>query len=162
MQTMRSDNIEAAVVQMFDPRRCLIVPRITYVKRIISHECDLLICTANNYLIEVEIKTSASDIHADVKKRHQHRSDYIKHLYFAIPKKLCTEANLKYIPADAGVITVDEVQASFGTFYMASYHRRAKVRGKQKISDNDLIFILRNLQMKFWSNLNHKRLKSKQ
>lgn len=43
-----------------------------------------------------------------------------------------------------------------------SYHRRAKVRGKQKISDNDLIFILRNLQMKFWSNLNHKRLKSKQ
>lgn len=78
---------------------------ITGIYKMIGHECDLLVLTKSNVLQEVEIKISISDLKADSKKEHKHKSDYIKYLYFAIPDYLLQSA-IDLIPSDAGIITV--------------------------------------------------------
>jgi hypothetical protein len=70
------------------------------------HECDLLIMSKANYLTEVEIKISKSDLKRDLLKHHCHQSNKIKKLYFAVPKSLSGMAG--WIPDEAGLITVDE------------------------------------------------------
>jgi len=98
-----SVDIEIAVAKLFDSRRNLIVPNVSWGLGI--HECDLLIVTKNNYAYEVEIKISKADILQDRKKTHAHNSKKIKFLYFAIPKHLLSCIDL--IPERAGIIIAD-------------------------------------------------------
>jgi hypothetical protein len=99
---MTTPEMEIALAEYFNYRRCLIVPNISY--GMFNHECDLLVVTKAGYAWEVEIKTSRSDLRADAKKHHQHNSQKISRLYFAIPEKLRKDIDL--IPARAGVIVV--------------------------------------------------------
>lgn len=96
--------IEQAVARFFNARMNLPVARIKDGLGI--HECDVLILTKAGYGIEVEIKVSKQDILNEQKKKHNHHSDKIKKLYFAIPKKL--QKYMDSIPHKAGVITVAE------------------------------------------------------
>ena len=55
--------------------------------------------------IEIEIKTTASDIKADLKKRRQHNSDLFRELWFAVPSNLVEHPE---IPARAGIFAVEQ------------------------------------------------------
>jgi hypothetical protein len=88
----------------FNPRANLPIPNVSW--GMFFHECDLLILTKSGYGYEVEIKTSRSDLIADKNKGHGHRSDKIKHLYFAIPYYL--EKDIEHIPVRAGILIITD------------------------------------------------------
>ena len=96
--------IELRLAGWFSSRVNLIVPNVSF--GFTWHECDLLIMSKSGYLTEVEIKVSTSDLKKDLLKRHGHKDDRIKYLYFAIPKKL--EKHIEYIPERAGIIVIDK------------------------------------------------------
>ncbi len=95
--------IELAVAEYFDPRRCVIVPNVWWGMGL-YHECDLFVLTQSGYCYEVEIKISRSDLKADLKKRNGHRSEKIRKLYFALPARM--QADIEFIPEHAGVLMV--------------------------------------------------------
>jgi hypothetical protein len=97
-------DIELAIAQKFNPSVNIIVPNVCWGLQI--HECDILICTPSNYLTEVEIKTSRADLKADTKKKHQHQSNKIKRLFFAIPEAL--KPHIEHIPERAGILVINE------------------------------------------------------
>ena len=72
--------IELAVAHYFDPRRNIIVPNVWWGMGF-NYECDLLVLTKAGYAYEVEIKTTKSDLKADLKKEHGHKSDKIRKLF---------------------------------------------------------------------------------
>ena len=94
--------IELAVVNYFNPRMNIIVPNIWWGIGL-KYEADLVVLRPSGFAIEIEIKTTASDIIADTKKSHRHDSDWFKELWFAIPENL--SQNL-HIPERAGILLI--------------------------------------------------------
>jgi len=105
MKKLNCSDIEIAVANHFGYRRNTIVPNVSYGLHI--HEVDLLIVSKSSYCTEIEIKTSISDLKADLRKQHQHKSNRIKYFYFAIPEGLQEKA-LPLIPERAGLIIVKQ------------------------------------------------------
>ena len=103
-------DMEIAVAQYFGYRQNTVVPNISYGLWI--HEVDVLIISKSGYATEVEIKTSISDLKADLNKKHGHSSNKIKYLYFAIPEELKEKA-LPLIPERAGLIIVKQDQYKY-------------------------------------------------
>jgi len=132
--------IEIRIAQWFGYRTNLIVPNVSWGMGL--HECDILILTKAGYALEVEIKVSKGDIIKDAEKWHQHKSDKIKRLYFAIPKKL--EKHIALIPEQAGVITVDE-----GGWCKLVRNAEAN-RGARKWGDEDRFNIARLGAIRIW------------
>jgi hypothetical protein len=133
--------IEIAVSQHLDYRQNLIVPNISWGFNI--HECDLLVVTKNNYLWEVEIKVSKSDLIKDSLKKHGHYDDRIRKFFFAIPERL--KNHIEYIPERAGIIIVN----ASGRVYR---ERKAKTNSiANKISDNDKMKIAKLGTMRMWT-----------
>jgi hypothetical protein len=95
--------MEVALASWFDYRTNLIVPGVHW--GLNMHECDLLMVSKAGYCTEIEIKISKSDLKADIKKKHGHRSNKIKYLYFAVPVELA-EAAIEFAPKRAGILTV--------------------------------------------------------
>jgi len=95
-------DIEIAVARHFGWRRNIIVPNVSWGLDI--HEVDLLIISKAGYATEVEIKVTQSDINADLKKGHGHRSNKIRRLYFAVPDYLNEALG---IPDRCGLISVN-------------------------------------------------------
>jgi hypothetical protein len=103
---MKTEDIELAINNYLNyNRRFVIVPNISWGLGF-QHELDLLVLTNKNYVWEVEIKISKSDLKADLKKRHGHYSNKIRRLYFAVPKFLEKDA-LLLIPERAGLFLVE-------------------------------------------------------
>jgi len=100
---MNCCDIEIAIANHFGYRQNIIVPNISY--GLYIHEVDILIVSPSGYATEIEIKTSISDLKADLKKEHGHRSNKIKYLFFAIPEELQEKA-LPLIPERAGLIVI--------------------------------------------------------
>jgi len=99
--------IEEAVVRHFGARKNVVVPNVSW--GMFPYELDL--CILNNdslYASEVEIKISKSDLKADAKKNHNHdkNGNYIKYLWFAMPKKLMGCEDL--VPENAGILYIDK------------------------------------------------------
>jgi len=132
--------IEIRIAKWFGYRTNLIVPNVSWGAGL--HECDILILTKAGYALEVEIKVSKGDIIKDGEKRHQHRSEKIKRLYFAIPKKL--EKHIALIPVRAGVITVEET-GNCELIRNAEVNRAAK-----KWGDEDRFNIARLGAIRIW------------
>lgn len=95
--------IEIALMKKLNVRRKLIVPNVSWGFDI--HECDLLVISKNGYATEIEIKISKSDLIKDKEKRHQHKSNKMKYLYFAIPSAMAKY--IEHVPARAGVMVVN-------------------------------------------------------
>ena len=102
---MNALQIELAVANYFDFRANTIVPNISWGLQL--HEIDVLVVTKSGYAYEVEIKTTRADLIRDSKKKHGHRSDRIKRLYFAMPESLAGFA-LTIIPIGAGLLAIKE------------------------------------------------------
>lgn len=94
--------MEIALARFFGSRMDMIVPNVSY--GMFNYELDIFMLTKSNYGIEIEVKIEKYDLINDKKKRHKHKNNKIKQLYFAIPDYL-----LKYqehIPLEAGIITI--------------------------------------------------------
>ena len=92
-----------AVARELNYRQNIIVPNV-YWGLDLRYEADLVCLRPSGYAIEVEIKTTASDIRADLKKRRQHDSDLFRQLWFAVPVDLAGHPD---IPGRAGILAVE-------------------------------------------------------
>lgn len=97
-----AQQVEIAVTQHFNPRRYLIVPNVSW-GLFNYHEADMVILSPSNWGTEVEIKVTAADIKADLKKRHGHKEEMIRDVWFAVPEELSEDPN---IPSYAGILSV--------------------------------------------------------
>ena len=97
-----SKEIELAVARWFGIRKYVIVPNVSW--GFLPYEADLLLLTRSGCIWEVEIKVSHSDLLKDKKKRHNHDSDKVRQLWFAIPERLLVY--VLHIPERAGIIVV--------------------------------------------------------
>jgi len=99
---LKSIDIEVAVAAYLNFRHNLIVPNVCWGIHI--HECDLLVITKAGYAWEVEIKVSKADLIKDADKRHGHKDNRIKDLYFAMPEEM--RDCIDHVPERAGIILV--------------------------------------------------------
>jgi hypothetical protein len=103
MNHTTAKEIEIALANWFGFTTHLIIPNVSY--GYLPYEADMLVLSDSNYVWEVEIKISRSDLLRDKKKRHQHDSIKIRKLWFAIPEKL--SSCICHIPEKAGVLVID-------------------------------------------------------
>lgn len=99
-----AEEIEIAVAHWFGTRKHVIVPNISW--SMLSYECDMMVLFPNGYAAEVEIKVSRSDLMRDKKKGHNHNSNLMRYLYFAIPEKLSEKCIIADFPERAGILVV--------------------------------------------------------
>jgi hypothetical protein len=96
-------DIEIAVARHFGYRVNLVVPNVSWGWGL-RHEADMIVLRPSGLCDEIEIKTTASDIRADAKKRVGHwESSRIARVWFAVPHTLADHPD---IPAGAGVLSV--------------------------------------------------------
>lgn len=100
----------AQLVQLLNYRVYTIVPNVSWGLGF-THECDLLALDNKNRFTEIEIKVTASDLKADFKKSHGHRSKYISRLIYAMPQHI-VEKYSDLIPKHCGIIAVDVITKS--------------------------------------------------
>lgn len=132
--------VECAIAKHFNIRINLIIPNVSW--GFFIHECDLLVVSKSGYLTEVEIKISLADLKKDIKKRHGHRDDRIKNLYFAIPSKMVK--HIEYIPLHAGILSI----TSKGKVFELT---KPKINTAAKpISIEDKLKLLRLGTMRIW------------
>lgn len=126
---LHAGHVEIAVVKLLNYRVFTIVPNIASMFR---HECDLLALDDKGRFTEIEIKVSASDLKADFKKAHGHKSKYISRLIYAMPVELC-EKYAHIIPNNCGIISVHVINRTknMGALIYAKHYRMAK-HDKQK------------------------------
>lgn len=143
MKKWTSDEIEIAVANHFGVRQNIIVPNVSWGFGYLGHECDLLVLSGSGYLTEIEIKVSKSDLKRDLQKSHNHKSDLIKSLYFAVPIELLEYA-IEILPSEYGIITIEVISEGNNSFNKASIKRVSKIRNKyRKISDNEAMQLTR-------------------
>jgi len=125
---MTAQDVEIAVAKHFNYRTNVIVPNV-YWGLGLRYEADLVVLRPSNWAIEVEIKVSASDIKADLRKAHQHDSRLFKELYFAVPEEL---KNNPFIPDHAGILSASKylwAAVVSKSYVQHSAERRDKVGG---------------------------------
>lgn len=123
--------------------RWLVVPNVTS----FGHECDVLALSSNGYAHEIEIKISKSDLKKDLEKKHGHRSNLIRMLWFAGPKSL-ESAFLEIAPERAGIILIDD------TTFVPSIIRQPLINELAKKFTVEQRFKLARLgTLRFWNRL---------
>jgi len=144
---LHAGDIEILVAREFGYRRNLIVPNIFWGLGF-RHELDVIVVTPKGWATEIEIKVSSSDLKADRLKRHNHESNKIKQLYFAVPEKLEAQA-LELIPVRAGLIVVrDDAKHR----YRLTYSRIARINTQaRKLSDAEIRKLGDLAAMRIWS-----------
>ena len=98
---MNALDIELALVDFFGSRKFVMVPNVSFGLGL-NYEADLMVLTPTDFLYEVEIKVTKSDMKADLKKHKAHSSIYVKRLYYAFPENLLNTA-LEILPEEAGL-----------------------------------------------------------
>lgn len=149
-------HIEVAVSKLIGYRSHTIVPNVSWGLGL-RHECDMLVLDKSSRFTEIEIKITLSDLKADFKKNHGHRSNIISRLVYAMPRSLY-ERHGHIIPVDHGVIVVDfnEILGA----HCATWIRMAKHdKLKQKPELKTVLKFMSLGCMRIWSlkeKLNHK------
>lgn len=115
---MTTLEMEISIMKTCDIRRNIIVPNVSFGmvryfeengKRKFDelHECDILVLNKSGYATEYEIKVSKRDFKADFKKKHNHDSKFIKHLYYVVPYEMLEFAK-EYLPEGSGLAYVKD------------------------------------------------------
>lgn len=105
----------------------------------VRHEADLIWINDNDYLTEVEIKTSYSDFLADFKKKEKHLTKYTRAVYYAFPWDMYKENEEKIKKVlvekfpEAGVIIVGIGGFAVGTVKAAEYFKVEKIPIEVKV-----------------------------
>jgi len=127
--------MEVALMDYLGIRQNSVIPNVAWA--FFSHEVDLLSLTLNGYATEIEIKISRADLRKDREKKHNHESDLLKYLFFAVPDYL-VEFALLNIPERAGLLSVRRIkntgyyQASLNVFYEVPPIRVNVIREAEK------------------------------
>ena len=140
--------IELAIARHFNYRQHIIVPNVTWGWGL-NYEADIVVLTQAGYAWEIEIKTTAADIRADLKKHHHHDSKRFKLLWFAVPEELAQNPN---IPAHAGILAVKrEKNDPWGTPRIETIRGPVVNRHADKLSDSQRLDLLRLAAMRTWN-----------
>lgn len=151
---MTTTEIEYALVDKYVLCNKLVATGITKNCGVVSHECDVLVVSSQNYITDFEIKVSVSDVKADLKKKHKHECPNIRATYFVLPKDILDKI-ICYIPDNFGVLAVVKTSLYLGrdpitrlATYEKSYRleliRRPKYnRTANKITQEDLVELYR-------------------
>jgi len=134
--------MEVVIARYFNWRVHLIIPNV-YWGWNLNHEADLIVVTSSGYAWEIEIKTSASDLKRDKLKPHNHCSNKIKRLYFAIPIYL--EKYISEIDPRAGILIYDKDKNKVKLI------RPAKQNQAQKLTREERIQLMSLGCMRIWS-----------
>jgi hypothetical protein len=143
---MKTQEMEIALANHFNYRQNLIIPNVSW--GFLDHEADLIVISKSNYLIEIEIKVSASDLKKDKNKKHSHcdRENRIKALWFVLPEALISHVN--HIPENAGILIVSKNK----NFYRVKTMRSPKPYKKfRKLTDDEILKLYRLASMRTWS-----------
>jgi len=151
---LHSGHMEIAVVNLLNYRQYTIIPNVSYGWNL-RHEADLLAVTKDNFVTEIEIKISVSDLKADFKKVHNHRSNRIHRLVYAVPDFMLKQT-MELVPKQHGIIAVKWVvfNDSVGR-YVAEWVRRVTKNGNPAITEKNLNDLLRLGAMRIWSLKQH-------
>ena len=115
------------------------------------HECDMISVTDSGYATEIEIKISVADTKKDMTKRHAHKSDKIKYLYFAMPKYIYDKAK-EFVPENAGIYTIEAYYWGKQFRYRVNCERDAQLNPNHRKLTLDEIDQLRRLAaMRYFS-----------
>ena len=98
---MTAREVEIGVADKFNYRQNVIVPNVSWGIGL-RYEADLVVLRPSGYAVEVEIKVNASDIKADLKKRHQHDSKLFRELWFAVPEELADCLSMEICSSSSG------------------------------------------------------------
>lgn len=160
---MTTSEMEKLIYWYFKDNSLVIVPKISgnnwwfdsetmLWKNIVNHECDMLIVSKNQYITEVEIKISLSDLRADFKKEHQHKDENIKNFYYAFPEEMKDKA-IELIPEEAGILIAVKKHLNSGYEYRdIECYRKPKINKKTKpINDIVLSRIYRLGYLRYWN-----------
>ncbi|MFA6878435.1 MAG: hypothetical protein WCQ76_05995 [Fusobacterium sp.] len=153
---MITKEIEYALYSNFMLKSKLITTGVTMGK-LFNHECDVIVVTKNDYLLEYEIKISKSDLLADFKKKHNHEGgNKIKSTTFVIPYDMKDCVDL--IPLYFGVMTVKkgEFRETWGrktplirTQYICQLIRKPQINKKcKKLTTEEYIDLCRLASMR--------------
>jgi hypothetical protein len=127
-------------------KQFVVVPNVSY--GLLPWEADLLCCSKNGYLTEIEIKISLSDWKADLEKRkwQQHNAlKLIKKFYYAAPRELAQRwAEIDMRP-NAGVIAVDE-----GERGKIEIIRAATVGEHRRLTETEMLKLSRLGCLRYW------------
>lgn len=149
---MHAGNIELAVAALLNYRVYTIVPNVSH-GLYLNHECDMLALKDGKFT-EIEIKISLSDLKADFKKSHGHKSKYISRLVYAIPEEMLAKAE-QIIPKEYGIIVVKTYPPRESTSlprYGASWYRQCRHRKTTEAIPRDILDKFYHLGcMRIWS-----------
>lgn len=104
---MTARDIELAVALHFGVRQNIIVPNVSW-GMFRDHEADMIVLRSSGWADEIEIKVTAADIRADLKKnrgRGHARPSTVRCLWFAVPEHLSRHSD---IPAVVGILSVSD------------------------------------------------------
>lgn len=155
---MKAEDIEYAVANYYGWRQNIIVPNVSWGMPGLRYEVDMFILRPSGYAVEVEIKISLSDIKADLKKAHQHDSNYFRELYFAMPQELIEKA-IEFIPERAGIFYPKTEKVVYGKMNdlhtvveaRAEIFRKAEInKSAEKLSDNNIEILTKLGCMRIW------------
>ena len=127
----------------------LVVPNVSWGFRI--HECDLISVTNAGYATEIEIKISVADTKKDREKKHGHKSEKIKYLYFAMPLSIYEKAK-EYVPKQAGIYTVEAYNYGKSLRYRVEEKRKPTVnKDHRKLTEDEIGQLRRLAAMRYFS-----------
>jgi hypothetical protein len=146
---MTAQDIEIAVANYLCYRANVIVPNVHWGLGL-WYEADLVVLRPSGWAIEIEIKTSRSDILADLKKRRQHDSNLFRELYFAVPECLAEDPD---IPERAGILSV--YTDTRGVFRVTKTRAATRNRIAKKWDSETRDKLLRLAAMRTWTLKQH-------
>ena len=153
---IHSGHIELAVAMLFDYRKYVLVPNVSFGWGL-SYEADLLAVMANK-VTEIEVKISISDLRADFKKaKHLKPSPRVGRLVYAMPEGMVAKA-MEMIPAQHGIIAVKWNKYGYEALWVRQCRHRSDYKG---VSDQDVMKLMRLADMRIWSLKEHNNNKKK-
>lgn len=146
-----AQDVELAVANFFGIRTCVMVPNVSWgLFRDHNHEADMVMLRPSGWADEIEIKVSASDIKADLRKHRgagHCRPELIRFLWFAVPEALAT---CEYIPAYAGILAMFETGKTIRVIRPAAINP-----GSRKLTNAEQFKLLRLGCMRVWTLKKH-------
>ena len=151
IEKIRTTEIEIAVAEYFGISRNLTIPNVSWGFRNRSSEKDLVVITSSNYIYEIEIKVSKSDLIRDKQKHKWKLQPYFndfRKTYFAIPIYLLEYK--EHIPEFAGIITVEHANKK-NVDYWTFVQREAKInKESKKITEKEKYQLARLGALRVW------------
>ena len=156
---MKTKELEFAINEHYFNSSKIITTKLTKNSGIVSHECDVVVVTKADYLLEFELKVSKADLKKDFKKNHSHECNKIKKTFYVIPHYLrdCIEL----IPEKFGVILVykdtwiDKFMLKVPlekTMYRCSIYREGHTNKEaEKITIDEYIKLCKLASMRYWT-----------